>query len=118
LSHIDQKRPFIPMKIAVMTVSDTRTFEDDKSGDTLVNRIKGAGHILSDRAIVTDDIPAIQKKLTQWTNDSKVDVIISTGGTGLTGRDVTPEAHRGLYEKEIDGFSTVFHMGCDSIFTA
>jgi len=110
MSRIDDTRKFIPMRIAVMTVSDTRTYDDDKSGDTLVKRIETAGHILAGRVISKDDIPTIQNHLKKWINDSNIDVIISTGGTGLTGRDVTPEAQRELYEKEIDGFSTVFHM--------
>ncbi|PIE10183.1 MAG: molybdenum cofactor biosynthesis protein B [Rhodobacterales bacterium] len=103
-------RDFHPVRIAVLTVSDTRTLEDDRSGDTLVARIESAGHILADRAIVTDDRDLIAGRLRDWSNDPQVDVIISTGGTGLTGRDVTIEAHRDVYEKEIEAFGTLFTM--------
>ena len=104
------ERAFLPIGIAVMTISDTRTLADDKSGDILAARIKGAGHILAGRIIVKDDIRAIRASARKFLADKKVDVIISTGGTGLTGRDVTIEAMRGLFEKEIEGFGTVFHM--------
>jgi len=107
---IDEKRSFIPVKIAALTVSDTRTFDDDRSGDTLAGRIEGAGHILADRKIVKDEIPKIQSVLKDWIKSSDVDVIISTGGTGVTGRDVTPEAFMPLYEKEIAGFGELFRM--------
>ena len=103
-------RDFIPVRIAVLTVSDSRTFENDKSGDTLVERISTAGHILADRAIVSDDEKIIRVQMEKWLADAELDVVISTGGTGLTGRDVTIEAMRGLFEKEIDGFGTLFHM--------
>ena len=103
-------REFIPIRIAVLTVSDTRTLDDDRSGDTLVARLTEAGHILADRAIVTDDKDMIAAKLQGWIDSPDLDVVISTGGTGLTGRDVTVEAHKSVYEKEIDGFSTAFHM--------
>lgn len=103
-------RDFIPVRIAVLTVSDTRTLDDDRSGDTLVDRLTEAGHILADRAIVTDDKDKIAARLRGWIDSPEVDVVISTGGTGLTGRDVTVEAHKSVYEKEIDGFSTAFHM--------
>jgi len=103
-------RDFIPVRIAVLTVSDTRTLADDRSGDTLVGRIEAAGHILADRAIVTDDRSEIADRLRAWSLDPEIDVVISTGGTGLTGRDVTVEAHRDVYEKEIDAFATVFAM--------
>lgn len=103
-------RDFQPVKIAILTVSDTRTPEDDKSGNILVQRLTKAGHILAAREIVTDDVDKIQQVVKKWIADVDVDVVISTGGTGLTGRDVTPEAFRGLYEKEIDGWSTVFHQ--------
>ncbi len=109
MSRIDETRPFIPLGIAVLTVSDTRSLADDKSGNTLVNRLEAAGHRLNDRAIVTDDIPAIQAKVTAWTKDPEVDVVITTGGTGFTGRDVTPDALEPLFEKRMDGFSAVFH---------
>ena len=101
---------FIPLNIAIMTVSDTRTLDDDKSGQTLVDRLTAAGHVLADRAIVTDDVDQIVGQLRQWLADPGIDAVISTGGTGLTGRDVTPEAFKSVYEKEIDGFSTAFHM--------
>ncbi len=101
-------REFIPVRIAVLTVSDTRSLAEDKSGDTLVARIADAGHILADRKIIRDDRDDIAEILRTWCDNPDVDVIISTGGTGLTGRDVTVEAHRDVYEKEIDAFSTVF----------
>ncbi len=104
------RRDFIPVRIAVLTVSDTRSLADDRSGDTLVARLEAAGHVLADRAIVKDDRAAIADRLRGWCNDSEVDVVISTGGTGLTGRDVTVEAHRDVYEKEIEAFGTVFTM--------
>ena len=103
-------RAFIPIGIAVMTVSDTRTTADDKSGDTLAERIKAAGHRLAGRAIVKDDVRKIRTAARKFLADKNVDVVISTGGTGLTGRDVTIEAMRALFEKEIEGFGTVFHM--------
>jgi molybdenum cofactor biosynthesis protein B len=102
------EKDFIPVNIAVLTVSDTRSLDDDKSGDTLQRMIMGAGHTVIDRAIVTDDRDLIRQHLTTWIERTDVDVVISTGGTGLTGRDVTVEAHRDVYEKEIDAFSTVF----------
>ncbi len=110
MSRIDESRQFIPLKIAVMTVSDTRTLEDDKSGSILVARLEAAGHTLADRAIVTDDVSVIQAKVKSWIDDDGVDAVISTGGTGLTGRDVTPEALEAIFEKRIEGFSTAFHM--------
>ncbi len=110
MSRIDETRPFIAVRIAVLTVSDTRTLEDDKSGTTLATLLQGDGHVLADRAIVRDDIEAIRAKVSAWIDDPEVDVVITTGGTGFTGRDVTPEALRPLFEKEIDGFSTVFHL--------
>ncbi len=103
-------RPFIPVNIAVLTVSDTRTEADDTSGQTLVDRIANAGHKLVDRAIVTDDEAAIVARLRAWIADPNVDVVIATGGTGLTGRDVTPEAFHAVYEKEIAGFGELFRM--------
>ena len=105
---IDESRPFVPVQIAVMTVSDTRTLADDRSGDTLVGRIESAGHKLAARAIVTDDVSQITAKLREWIANPGVDCVISTGGTGVTGRDVTPEAFASVYEKEIAGFGEVF----------
>lgn len=103
------ERSFIPVGIAVLTVSDTRTLADDKSGDTLQQRLSDAGHKLVERAIVPDDIEAIRNIVTQWSQQAGIDVIITTGGTGFTGRDVTPEALEPLFEKRMDGFSTIFH---------
>ena len=108
MSRIDESRDFLPVRIAVLTVSDTRTPADDKSGDTLVERLTGAGHLLAARGIVRDDRAAIADQLRIWCADAAVDVILTTGGTGLTGRDVTIEAHRDVYEKEIEAFGTVF----------
>jgi molybdenum cofactor biosynthesis protein B len=110
MPKIDDKRPFVPVRIAVLTVSDTRGAGDDKSGDTLAQMIATAGHELAGRAIVKDDVAQIRGKVEAWIADPAVDVVITTGGTGFTGRDVTPEALKPLFEKEIDGFSTVFHM--------
>ena len=112
MSHIDasEKREFIPVRIAVLTVSDSRSLADDRSGDTLVKRLEAAGHILADRAILKDERADIAAKLRAWVADENIDVVISTGGTGLTGRDITVEAHRDVYEKEIDAFSTLFTM--------
>ncbi|WP_340110098.1 molybdenum cofactor biosynthesis protein B [Pikeienuella sp. HZG-20] len=107
---LDPNREFIPVRIAVLTVSDTRTPAEDRSGDILVERLKAAGHHLAARAIVIDDRGEIEARLRAWIADPGVDVVISTGGTGLTGRDVTVEAHQAVYEKVIDGFSAVFHM--------
>tara|TARA_R110002049_G_scaffold29685_9_gene101043 strand:+ start:2425 stop:2973 length:549 start_codon:yes stop_codon:yes gene_type:complete len=107
---IDTSRPFIKVRIAVLTVSDSRTIAEDRSGQTLVDRLEAAGHILADRRIVKDEISGIQKIANQWVADTDVDVVISTGGTGVTGRDVTPEAFAGLYEKEIPGFGELFRM--------
>jgi molybdenum cofactor biosynthesis protein B len=103
-------RNFIPVRIAVLTVSDTRTPADDKSGQTLADRVIEAGHLLAERAIVKDDVAAIRRTVRAWLKRGDVDAVISTGGTGLTGRDVTIEAMRGLFEKEIEGFGTLFHM--------
>jgi len=110
MHKIDESRPFIPVRIAVLTVSDTRSLSDDRSGDTLAQMIGAAGHEVADRAIVKDDVPQIGARVRAWIADPAIDVVITTGGTGFTGRDVTPEAVRPLFEKEIDGFSTVFHM--------
>ncbi|MBD9386146.1 molybdenum cofactor biosynthesis protein B [Agrobacterium sp. AGB01] len=115
----DTSRPFIPVNIAVLTVSDTRTLDNDKSGDTLVARITEAGHRLADRAIVADDREAIFNTVRDWTLSEGVDVVITTGGTGFTGRDVTPEALEPLFEKRMDGFSEVFHrISYDKIGTS
>jgi molybdopterin adenylyltransferase len=107
---LDQTRQFVPLKIAVLTVSDTRSLADDKSGSTLAERIEQAGHSVAGRAIVTDDVEAIRAQLRAWVADPAIDVIITTGGTGFTGRDVTPEAAEALFEKRMEGFSTAFHM--------
>jgi len=108
--RIDETKTFIPVRIAVLTVSDTRTRDNDTSGDTLVDRLSTAGHVLADRALLRDDVGALSNLLKTWIARADVDVIISTGGTGLTGRDVTVEAMRPLFEKEIDGFSALFHQ--------
>jgi molybdenum cofactor biosynthesis protein B len=105
-----EPKPFIPLNIAVLTVSDTRSLDDDKSGATLAERITGAGHRLAARDIVTDDVDAIQARLRSWIADPGIDVIVTTGGTGFTGRDVTPDAAEPLFEKRMDGFSIAFHM--------
>lgn len=110
MADTPKDRPFIPVRIAVLTVSDTRTLDTDKSGTVLAERIVEAGHHLSDRQIVKDDVRQIRAKVRQWLKRPDVDVVISTGGTGLTGRDVTVEAMRALFEKEIEGFGTAFHM--------
>lgn len=107
---LDQTRSFVPLNIAVLTVSDTRALADDKSGTTLVERIGKAGHAVAARAIVPDDVDEIRAQVQAWIADEGVDVVITTGGTGFTGRDVTPEAVEPLFEKRMDGFSTVFHM--------
>ncbi|WP_170474807.1 molybdenum cofactor biosynthesis protein B [Ruegeria arenilitoris] len=108
MTNIDENKEFIPVRIAVLTVSDTRSLADDRSGQTLVDRIVKAGHILADRQIVQDERSEIAARLRLWVADPEIDVVISTGGTGLTGRDVSVEAHRDVYEKEIDAFGTVF----------
>ena len=119
MSKIDTTKDFVPVRIAVLTVSDTRLLEDDRSGETLCARLLADGHILADRDIVKDDRRAIAAKLRAWCADPEVDVIISTGGTGLTGRDVTVEAHRDVYEKEMDAFGTVFtHVSMAKIGTS
>jgi molybdenum cofactor biosynthesis protein B len=119
MSRIDESREFVPVNIAVLTVSDTRSLADDRSGDTLVARLTEAGHRLAARAIVTDDRERISEQLRLWIADPGVDVILSTGGTGLTGRDVTVEAHRDVYEKEIEAFATVFtHVSMAKVGTS
>lgn len=110
MSRIDETKDFIPVRIAVLTVSDTRGLDEDRSGDVLVDRLLAAGHELADRRILQDERAEIAALLRDWCDDETVDVVISTGGTGLTGRDVTVEAHRDVYEKEIDAFGTVFTM--------
>ncbi len=110
MAGIDEKRRFIAVNIAVMTVSDTRTEVDDKSGKVLIQRLTEAGHKLAARAIVRDEADAITAQLKGWIEDAGIDAVIATGGTGLTGRDVTPEAFESLYEKEISGFGELFRM--------
>ena len=107
---IDQRKNFIPVRIALLTVSDTRTLKDDKSGSVLAERIEISGHQVVSRKLIRDDRQKIRSQLESWVKSETVDVIISTGGTGLTGRDVTVEAHRDVYEKEIDAFSVVFSI--------
>ena len=107
---IDQRKNFIPVRIALMTVSDTRTLKDDKSGSVLAERIEISGHQVVSRKLIRDDRQKIRSQLASWIKSETVDVVISTGGTGLTGRDVTVEAHRDVYEKEIDAFSVVFSI--------
>ncbi|MGH1445873.1 MAG: molybdenum cofactor biosynthesis protein B [Cognatishimia sp.] len=108
MAKLDDSRPFVPVRIAVLTVSDTRGLDQDKSGDTLVSRLEAAGHTLAARDILPDERLQIADQLRSWCAEPDIDVIISTGGTGLTGRDVTVEAHRDVYEKEIEAFGTVF----------
>lgn len=110
MSGIDERIPFVPINVTVLTVSDTRTVHDDRSGDTLAERIRAAGHSVVDRAIVKDDRREIADRLRQWIARSDIDAVISTGGTGVTGRDVTPEAFRDIWEKEIPGFGELFRM--------
>jgi len=119
MSRIDEARPFIPLSIAVLTVSDTRSLADDRSGDTLVQRLEAAGHRLAARAIVPDEIDEIRATVKGWIADPGIDAVITTGGTGFTGRDVTPEAIEPLFEKRMDGFSAVFHrISYDKIGTS
>lgn len=105
---IDDSLTFLPVRIAVLTISDTRSLADDRSGDTLVERLTAAGHVLADRAIVRDDVPVIVATLNGWINDPQIDCIITTGGTGVTGRDVTPEAIEQVQDKPIPGFGELF----------
>lgn len=113
------ERPFIPVTFAVLTISDTRHLDEDKSGATLVERIRAADHELGAREIVKDDIAAIRAKVNSWSQDETIDAIITTGGTGFTGRDVTPEALEPLFEKRMDGFSALFHkISADKIGTS
>ena len=108
MSCIDESAAFLPVRVAVATISDTRNAANDTSGDTLAARIEAAGHILAARAIIRDDVGAIEAQLRAWISASDVDVIITTGGTGITGRDVTPEAYKNIMEKEIEGFGELF----------
>lgn len=108
MPEIDQSRTFVPINIAILTVSDTRTVESDKSGDLLKERVEGYGHRVVARSIVKDEIEVIQTEVKQWIESPSIDVVISTGGTGLTGRDVTPEAFKEIFEKEIEGFGELF----------
>ena len=110
MPKIDESRPFIPVRIAILTMSDTRTLAEDKSGNALAELIKADGHEVADRALVKDNVAQIRAKVQGWIADPGIDVVITTGGTGFTGRDVTPEAVKPLFEKEIDGFAIVFHM--------
>jgi molybdopterin adenylyltransferase len=107
---IDESKAFVPLRIAVLTVSDTRSLADDKSGTTLAERIAKAGHQVAAREIVTDDVREIRAQVQAWISDPAIDVVITTGGTGFTGRDVTPEAVEPLFEKKMDGFATLFLM--------
>jgi len=107
---INERKSFIPVRIAVLTVSDTRSLAEDKSGSVLVERIETSGHQIVGREIIEDDRQQIRSQLENWIRSENIDVIISTGGTGLTGRDVTVEAHRDVYEKEIDAFGTIFSI--------
>ena len=109
MGHAD-KTEFLPVNIAILTVSDTRTPDDDRSGDTLVGRLEGAGHKLAARAIVKDETGPIEAQFKEWIADPRIDVVIATGGTGLTGRDVTPEALAAVAEKDIPGFGELFRM--------
>jgi molybdopterin adenylyltransferase len=106
---LDEAKPFIPVRFAVLTVSDTRTLADDKSGDALAARIADASHVLAARAIVPDDVAAIRAQVTSWVEGGMADCVITTGGTGFTGRDVTPEALEPLFAKRMEGFSVAFH---------
>ena len=110
MARIDDSRPFIPVSIAVLAVSDTRELADDRSGSALTELIEKSGHRLAARAIVKDDVAQSRATVLGWVADPGIDVVITTGGTGFTGRDVTPEALKPLFDKELDGFSTVFHM--------
>lgn len=110
MSKIDETRPFLPVRIAILTMSDTRTQKEDRSGALLAELITASGHEVADRSLVADDVAAIQDQVSRWIDDPGIDVVITTGGTGFTGRDVTPEAVRPLFEKDIEGFSVVFHM--------
>ena len=110
MAGLDLSRDFVPLRIAILAVSDTRQLEDDRSGQTLVDRLLSAGHAVADRAIVTDDVEVIRKQVKDWIAAPKIDVVITTGGTGFTGRDVTPEAIEPLFDKRMEGFATYFLM--------
>lgn len=110
MAKIEGHRDFLPVNIAVLTISDSRSLADDKSGQTLVDRITASGHKVAARDIVTDDVDRIVAKVRAWIEDPAIDVVISTGGTGVTGRDITPEAFRQVFEKEIPGFGELFRM--------
>ena len=110
MPEIDESKQFVPLKFAVLTISDTRQMADDKSGATLTERIKAAGHFVIDRTIVPDDIAAIRGRVKEWIASPAIDVVITTGGTGFTGRDVTPEAVEPLFEKKMDAFAALFLM--------
>jgi len=110
MSSTEEAKPFVPLNIAVLAISDTRSLEEDRSGATLAERLTAAGHALAAREIIVDDVEAIRVIIRRWIADPGVDVIITTGGTGFTGRDVTPEAIEPLFEKRMDGFSIAFHM--------
>lgn len=110
MAGVEERRGFLPVRIAILTVSDTRSLEDDRSGDLLVERLTTAGHLLADRAIRRDERTEIVERLRGWIADPAVDVVVSTGGTGLTGRDVTVEAHEDVYEKSIPAFGTLFTL--------
>ncbi len=108
--HVDLKQAIVPVRIAVLTVSDTRDEESDTSGHVLAERITGAGHVLAAKGIVKDDVGQIREQVNAWVASGEIDAIITTGGTGITGRDVTPEAVEPLFDKKIDGFSVIFHL--------
>src|ERR1700761_8978475 len=110
MSEPDDVRQFVPLNIAVLTISDTRSLDDDKSGATLADRLKAAGHTLAARAIIPDEVKPIRSIVKRWIAGPDIDAIIPTGGTGFTGRDVTPEAIEPLFQKRMDGFSIAFHM--------
>ena len=119
MPRLDETRPFIALRIAVLTVSDTRDAASDTSGRTLADMIEREGHRVADRAIVRDDVAAIRAKVLGWIASPEIDVVITTGGTGFTGRDVTPEALEPIFEKRMDGFSEVFHrISFDKIGTS
>ena len=109
MTKLDESRPFIPLKIAILTVSDSRTLDQDRSGDLLSQKIEASGHILSDRQICKDEVNQIRSVVDEFIKRNDIDVVITTGGTGFTGRDVTPEAVEPLFEKRMDGFSAIFH---------
>ena len=110
MAGIDETKIFTPLNIAVLTVSDTRTAKDDKSGTLLGNMLVEAGHYLIDKVIIIDDVEKIQAQIKSWVKNEDIEIVITTGGTGFTGRDVTPEAIKPLFDKEIEGFSALFHM--------